>query len=110
VPERDTRPLMSSYDAASAASILRAGTPVLRAGSRMLALGLQWVAEGRKQLCLSQPFRQRGEPARLGSWLAAVPAAKRGICARFRAEESELTYRFRRMVQELSTSAGYGVR
>ena len=30
--------------------------------------------------------------ARYGDWLAAVPASKRGICARFRAEESELTH------------------
>ena len=41
-----------------------------------------------KELCLSQPFRQHGEPRAYGDWLAAVPV---GICARFRAEESELT-------------------
>ena len=43
----------------------------------------------RKQLCLSQPFRQRGEPRAYGDWLAAVRA---GICAPVRKRESELTY------------------
>jgi hypothetical protein len=56
------------------------------------ALGLQWAAERRKQLCLSQPFRQREESRAYGDWLAAVPSSKRGDLRALRAEESELTY------------------
>lgn len=60
----------------------------------------------RMQLCLSQPFRQSGEPRAYGDWLAAVPS---GICAPVRKRASS-PRGFRRMVQELSTSAGYSVR
>ena len=48
--------------------------------------------------------------ARLWRLPRGVPASKRGICTRFRAEESELTYALQENGSGISTSAGYSVR